>query len=87
MNTELVVSAAALDTIRTDHITAAGQSPPEPIPVRWCPNPYTSILGHLVFGPQVRDGDTINYSISFTAGPLLGEEPRFVLRFDPKDTP
>lgn len=86
MTTELVVSAAALDTIRTDHINAAGQSPPTPIPVRWCPNPYTSILGHLVFGREVRDGDTISYSLSFTAGPLHGEAPRFVLRFDPKET-
>lgn len=85
MTTKLVVDAAALDTIRTDHITAAGDSP-TPIPVRWCPNPYTSILGHLVFGPEVRDGDTISYSLSFTAGPLHGESPRFVLCSDSKES-
>jgi hypothetical protein len=82
-----ITSPDELDAIRTGLIATvanaiASPEPPAPIPVRWCPNAYTSILGHLTFSNEVRDGDAVHYSIGFIAGPLHGEAPRYIIRFD-----
>ncbi|MGW6698834.1 hypothetical protein [Nocardia sp. NPDC055049] len=85
-----ITTPTELDALRSDLIAQATAAivtpqppePPEPIPVRWCPNAYTSILGHITFSEEVRDGDITRYSISFTAGPLHGEPPRYVIRLD-----
>lgn len=63
----------------TLHLDAA-EPPARRIPVRYWPNPSTSILGHLTMGEPTHDGELVRYEATFTAGPLHGEAPVYDLR-------
>jgi len=58
---------------------------PEAIPVRYWPDENTCVLGYLDITNTAPEGAAPLYDIQFRAAPLHGEQPRYDLKFQPKE--